>query len=65
MKNNYPQLQINCFSYFITKRFTLCKKPWHFIAAASRFDLAVPMAHKWIHFLTPILNKALEKYIPK
>ena len=34
-------------------------------ALAFQFDLAVPMANKWIHFLTPILNKSLEKYIPK
>ncbi|MGL4632000.1 MAG: transposase family protein [Leadbetterella sp.] len=34
-------------------------------ALAFQFDLTVPMANKWIHILTPILNKSLEKYIPK
>jgi hypothetical protein len=34
-------------------------------ALAFQFDLEVPMANKWIHFLTPILHKSLEKYIPK
>lgn len=34
-------------------------------ALAFQFDLDVPMANKWIHILTPILNKSLEKYIPK
>ena len=32
---------------------------------ALQFDLDVSMANKWIHILTPILNKSLEKYIPK
>lgn len=32
---------------------------------AFQFDLDVSMVNKWIHFLTPILNKSLEKYIPK
>lgn len=34
-------------------------------ALAFQFDLEVPMANKWIHILTPILNKSLEKYIPR
>jgi hypothetical protein len=34
-------------------------------ALAFQFDLEVGMASKWIHVLTPILNKSLEKYIPK
>jgi hypothetical protein len=34
-------------------------------ALAFQFDLEVPMANKWIHFLTPILHKSLEKYIPR
>lgn len=34
-------------------------------ALAFQFDLEVGMANKWIHVLTPILNKSLEKYIPK
>lgn len=32
---------------------------------ALQFDLEVSMVNKWIHILTPILNKSLEKYIPK
>jgi hypothetical protein len=32
---------------------------------AFQFDLDVSMVNKWIHILTPILNKSLEKYIPK
>jgi len=32
---------------------------------AFQFDLDVSMANKWIHILTPILNKSLAKYIPK
>lgn len=32
---------------------------------ASYFDLDVSMSNKWIHILSPILEKALEKYAPK
>ncbi len=32
---------------------------------ASYFDLDVSMVNKWIHILSPILDKALEKYAPK
>ena len=32
---------------------------------ASYFDLDVSMANKWIHVLSPILDKSLEKYAPK
>lgn len=32
---------------------------------AFQFDLDVSMVNKWIHILTPILNKSLEKYMPK
>jgi DDE superfamily endonuclease/Helix-turn-helix of DDE superfamily endonuclease len=32
---------------------------------AFQFDLDVSMVNKWIHILTPILNKSLEKHIPK
>ena len=32
---------------------------------ALHFDLDVSMVNKWIHVLTPILNKSLEKYLPK
>ena len=32
---------------------------------ASYFDLEVSMANKWIHILSPILDKSLEKYAPK
>lgn len=32
---------------------------------AFQFDLEVSMANKWIHILTPILNKSLERFIPK
>ena len=32
---------------------------------AFQFDLDVSMVNKWIHILTPILQKSLEKYIPK
>lgn len=32
---------------------------------AFQFDLDVSMVNKWIHILTPILTKSLEKYIPK
>jgi DDE superfamily endonuclease/Helix-turn-helix of DDE superfamily endonuclease len=32
---------------------------------AFQFDLDVSMVNKWIHILTPLLNKSLEKYIPK
>lgn len=32
---------------------------------AFQFDLDVSMVNKWIHILTPILNKSLKKYIPK
>lgn len=36
-----------------------------FHRSTTRFDLDVSMVNKWIHILTPILNKSLEKYIPK
>lgn len=32
---------------------------------ALQFDLETSMANKWIHILTPILTKTLQKYIPK
>jgi hypothetical protein len=32
---------------------------------ASFFDLDVSMTNKWIHILSPILDKSLEKYAPK
>jgi len=32
---------------------------------ASFFDLDVSMVNKWIHILSPILDKSLEKYAPK
>jgi len=32
---------------------------------AFQFELDVSMVNKWIHILTPILSKSLEKYIPK
>jgi hypothetical protein len=32
---------------------------------ASYFDLDVSMTNKWIHILSPILDKSLEKYAPK
>lgn len=32
---------------------------------ALQFDLETSMANKWIHILTPILTKSLQKYIPK
>lgn len=32
---------------------------------ASFFDLEVSMANKWIHILSPILDKSLDKYAPK
>jgi DDE superfamily endonuclease/Helix-turn-helix of DDE superfamily endonuclease len=32
---------------------------------AAHFDLDVSMVNKWIHILSPILDKSLEKYAPK
>jgi hypothetical protein len=32
---------------------------------ASYFDLDVSMTNKWIHILSPILDKSLERYAPK
>ena len=32
---------------------------------AFQFDLELSMANKWIHILTPILNKSLERFMPK
>lgn len=32
---------------------------------AFQFDLEVSMVNKWIHILSPILDKSLEKYVPK